>query len=248
MRTYRAPVSRRPRRAGGIDLARLFSHRRHHLHADAHGGKTLLEVALAGSEGICGAPVALGVGISPVPRGSPGQRAGVAPRCRGLPPQARAYTGVAQLHRPLPLRPDDPAHPGRGLQPLPRRRAARRALAPDDSDRAHSPSFHITHELLAEMLGVRRVGITEAASAMQARKLIGYKRGTSPSWIARGWSARRARATAPISLPTSACSARRAPDGRQAAYAGCETARAILHASRTERAKVLRPMRRSARA
>jgi CRP-like cAMP-binding protein len=44
-------------------------------------------------------------------------------------------------------------------------------------DRMRSAKFRMTHEFLSHMLGVRRVGVTEAASSLQRQKLIEYSRG-----------------------------------------------------------------------
>ncbi|HMH18730.1 MAG TPA: Crp/Fnr family transcriptional regulator [Burkholderiales bacterium] len=44
-------------------------------------------------------------------------------------------------------------------------------------DRLYSNELHMTHELIANMLGVRREGVTEAAGRLQAARLIHYSRG-----------------------------------------------------------------------
>ncbi len=44
-------------------------------------------------------------------------------------------------------------------------------------DRLSSDHFHMTHEMLGYLMGVRRVGVTNAAHALKERNLIDYSRG-----------------------------------------------------------------------
>jgi len=44
-------------------------------------------------------------------------------------------------------------------------------------DRLSSDHFHMTHEMLGHLMGVRRVGVTNAAHALKERNLIDYSRG-----------------------------------------------------------------------
>jgi CRP-like cAMP-binding protein len=57
-------------------------------------------------------------------------------------------------------------------------------------DRVGGESLHMTHELMARLLGVRREGITEAAARLQHQGLIRYARGritvTDRDSLARG--------------------------------------------------------------
>ena len=53
-------------------------------------------------------------------------------------------------------------------------------------DRMVSDQFHLTQDLLGNMLGVLRVAVTKAACALQQRKLISYSRGDISILNAKG--------------------------------------------------------------
>ena len=141
-------------------------------------GHLALEVGMVGREGMVGVALALGITDSPmralVQGGGPALRMS-APRFRS------ELARNAPLQRGLNLYIH--ALMGQIMQTaacnrfhLVEARLARWLLM--TRDRMGSAKFEMTQEFLAHMLGVRRVGVTEAAGALQRRRLIEYQRGS----------------------------------------------------------------------
>jgi len=140
-------------------------------------GRMTLEVGLVGREGMLGATVALGHELAQVR--AVVQRAGSASRMDSFqfrtefarnPPLQRVlyrYTDTL-LAQAIQIAVCSRFH-------VLEARLARSLLI--TRDRLQSEKFHLTHEFLAHALGVRRVGVTKAASALQQQGLIIYSRG-----------------------------------------------------------------------
>jgi hypothetical protein len=141
-------------------------------------GTAILEVAMVGNEGMLGLPLVSGVNVSTlralVQGAGPAWRMGAAEFSLEF---AANVPLQGTLQRYVQVRIGQLAQTAACTRyHVIEQRLARWLLM--TQDRAHENEFQVTHEFLASMLGVRRVGITKAAGALQDRELIHYHRGT----------------------------------------------------------------------
>lgn len=135
------------------------------------------EVGLVGNEGMIGIPVALGIDVSPFLAVVQGRgfarRMKTADFRREFRKNAALQSALFRFTHLLMTQVAQTAACNRFH--VVTQRLARWLLM--TRDRVHANEFVLTQEFLARMLGVRRVGVTQAASALQKLKLISYTRG-----------------------------------------------------------------------
>ena len=137
-------------------------------------GSPGVEVGMIGPEGMLGAHFALGVSMSPLHALVQGPGVAWRASAAALQRELRGSSALRQgLGRYVYVMMEQSAACLRFHLIGPR--LARWLLM--SQDRSGSDSFRVTHEFLAYMLGVRRVGVTTAAGALQTEGLITYRRG-----------------------------------------------------------------------
>jgi hypothetical protein len=140
-------------------------------------GRPPLEVGLIGNEGMLGATLALGVDTVPllaVVQGSgTAWRLDLAQFRRELATSGQLHAAIKRYLYVLMAQLSQTAACSRFHEVEPR--LARWLLM--THDRAHADHFHLTHQFLADMLGVQRSAVTIAAGTLQRRQCIHYSRG-----------------------------------------------------------------------
>ena len=152
-------------------------------------GRMTLEIGLVGREGMLGATVALGHETSQVR--AIVQRAGSASRMDSA-AFCTEFARNGALQRVLYRYTDSLLAQAIQIAVCSRFHVLEARLARSlliTRDRLQSDKFHLTHEFLAHALGVRRVGVTKAASALQQQGLIIYSRGNIEILDAEGLAA-----------------------------------------------------------
>ena len=143
----------------------------------AADGRMSLEVGLVGCEGMAGIAVAMGSAVSPVraliQRNGRAMRLGAGRFRLLLDESAALKLAVSHYAHGLMVQATQAAFCSH--YHLLESRLARSLLMM--RDRVHSNALHLTHEFLAHALGVRRVGITKAATSLQQKGWISYSRG-----------------------------------------------------------------------
>ena len=172
-----------------LELGAVLSERAQrteHVHFPTEGFVSLLsviddkpgvEVGMVGTEGMLGAQLVLGVTESPLRALVQGQGIALRVEKRAFDREMERsevlrqsllrylYVLMAQLATAAACQRHHMIGP----------RLARWLLM--SQDRAKEETFRVTHEFLAYMLGVRRVGVTGAAGDLQRNGLIAYRRG-----------------------------------------------------------------------
>ncbi len=137
-----------------------------------------LEVGLVGREGMVGIPLALEIAVSPVRALVQGtgtaMRMKAAPFLRELRHSDALRSALHRYTYSLMAQITQTAACNRFH--VIEARLARWLLM--THDRVQLNEFRLTQDFLAQMLGVRRVGVTKAARALQKAGLIRYSRGT----------------------------------------------------------------------
>jgi CRP-like cAMP-binding protein len=153
------------------------------------GPKKAAEVGMVGSEGLVGTSAAVGLNVSTlravVQGDGSAMRISAARMQKEFAASPSMHRGLFRFTHSLMSQVAQTAACNRFHKA--EMRLARWLLV--TRDRLRSESFYLTHDFLSLMIGVRRVGVTNAAGSLAKRNLISYRRGNVRILNSRGLQA-----------------------------------------------------------